>query len=136
MSGWRIRWSSAGRAAAIAVAALAALAVLPSLLGGSEPPPLPADVGLAPAATPAPPPVAEQPVGSSASGQAAVPTEAGQGEEEVEQDRLVEPQSGVDAARRQVDRDPESPPISTPPLSAPVYAYPLAPTPPEFGFER
>jgi hypothetical protein len=61
VSGWRIRWSSAGRAAAIGAAVLAAIAVLPTLLSADEPPPLPDDVGLAPAvepqaALPPPPP--------------------------------------------------------------------------------
>jgi hypothetical protein len=46
MTGVRVRWTVLGRVAAIAVAGLAAVQVLPGLLRAPEPPPLAADVGL------------------------------------------------------------------------------------------
>jgi hypothetical protein len=46
MTGVRIRWAVLGKVAAIAVAGLAAVQVLPGLLRAPEPPPLAADVGL------------------------------------------------------------------------------------------
>ena len=62
MSGRRIRWANAGRAAAIAAAVLAGLATLPALLGEDKPPPLPEDVGLAGVAPAPPPPMPPAPV--------------------------------------------------------------------------
>jgi len=50
VAGRQIRWASLGRVAAIAAAVLAAIVSLPALLGGERPPPVPADVGLAPPA--------------------------------------------------------------------------------------
>jgi hypothetical protein len=135
VSGWRIRWSSAGRAGAIAAAALAGIAVLPSLLGGSEPPPLPADVGLAPAATPPPPSLAELPPAPQKPAEpqrSAKPVRAANGRHKRE---------AAPVKRRREHRSPRGrpEPPALPPapvLSAPVYAHPLTPTPPEFGFER
>jgi hypothetical protein len=48
MAGKQIRWQSVGRIAAVAVALIAAVAALPSLLGSDSPPPVPDDVGLVP----------------------------------------------------------------------------------------
>jgi hypothetical protein len=48
MAGRQIRWRSAGRAAAIAVAVIAGIISLPALLGSDRPPPVPDDVGVAP----------------------------------------------------------------------------------------
>src|SRR5262245_52164389 len=48
MAGRQIRWPSVGRAAAIGLAVVAAIAALPALLGSGSPPPVPDDVGLAP----------------------------------------------------------------------------------------
>jgi hypothetical protein len=57
MGGIRIRWRGVGKVAAIAVAAVVGLSLLPGLLRAPEPPPLGADVGL-PQVTPTP----EEPV--------------------------------------------------------------------------
>jgi len=53
MGGVRVRWRAVGKAAAIAAAGLAALALLPSLARPPVPPPLPRDVGLPRIARPA-----------------------------------------------------------------------------------
>jgi hypothetical protein len=134
VSGWRIRWSNAGRAAAIAAAALAAIAVLPSLLGGSEPPPLPADVGLAPAATPATPLPAQPPPPPLPVGSQKTPKPIKEGKRREKGSGRIVKRGGRDSPRQ--SDHPDSPPSTAPGPSAPVYAYPVAPTPPEFSFER
>jgi hypothetical protein len=134
VSGWRIRWSSAGRAAAIAAAALAAIAVLPSLLGGSEPPPLPADVGLAPTATPEPVVIPAPPA------PARVPerhprTKRATAKREIA--KRAKSSAASRSERRQRRRDPPLAPVTaTAPVSPPLYVYPHSAASPEFGFER
>src|SRR5436190_23513449 len=54
MAGRQIRWRSVGRAAAVAAAVIAGIISLPALLGSDKPPPVPADVGLAPSPTSGP----------------------------------------------------------------------------------
>ena len=52
MAGRRIRWTGVGRATAIGLAVVAAVAALPALLGSGAPPPVPDDVGVAPPSPP------------------------------------------------------------------------------------
>jgi hypothetical protein len=65
MAGRQIRWPSVGRAAAIGLAVIAAIAALPALLGSDGPPPVPEDVGLVPPPVPvgaeAPEPLGPEP---------------------------------------------------------------------------
>ena len=120
--------------AAIAAAALAAIAVLPALLGGSEPPPLPADVGLAPTATPKLPPITDLAPAVEQPPAKLLPrrrrTDPARGERPA--DRAVHPRHH--SRRNRGEKGPA--PASTPTLSPPVYVYPVTPAPPEFGFER
>ncbi|MSO41389.1 MAG: hypothetical protein EXQ70_05755 [Solirubrobacterales bacterium] len=154
MDGRRVRWDGAGKLIAGAAGALALAGLLPGLLSPGEPPPLPADVGLAP--------VAAQPLQEA--GAAAAPVaarvkarrEPGRGERAsatVRRDRSesgrprgrgggrhARPKEGSPWRHRGGHRGhgvPSSPQTYAPAASAPAYVAPPRSTGGgrEFGFE-
>jgi hypothetical protein len=138
MAGRRIRWASVGRAAAIALAVIGGLIALPALLGGGSPPPVPADVGLAP------PPATAQLPPAPAVPPPALPVERPQGKRDHGRERSLprrarsHPERKRLHARHRHHDNTEAPSApALPPLSAaPTYSYVPPPSPGEFRFER
>jgi len=150
MAGRQIRWRSVGRAAAVAAAVIAGIISLPALLGSDKPPPVPADVGLAP--TPASAPVASpaEPVDPNA----ATKTDPDGSGKFLRDRRRNSPRRrlategknrGRSHSRREGPHpdskpdhrpDPAPPPPSLPVQSPPAYSYVPPPSPGEFHFER
>ena len=123
-----------GRIAAIAAAAIVGIASLPALLGGDAPPPVPADVGVAPPATgapPAPPPVAPVVVAPPSDDAPAPPRLA-------KRRRAREPAHPLkERTRPRHHRPQEVDPAPPPPVhNPPVYSYVPPPSPGEFHIER
>ena len=138
MAGRRIRWRILARIAAVALAAAAAVASLPALLGSGAPPPVPDDVGLAPPLTaatdppseplsPAPPPIESAVVRKR---------EAAERADESDQDR---PRRRRNRRRRaKLDRDDDASEARSVPVEIPASAYSPYPPPAtrgEFGIE-
>jgi hypothetical protein len=147
MRGRQIRWGSVGRAAAIAAAAIAGIVSLPAVLGSDKPPPVPADVGLAPQ------PQARVPVAGPA--EPALPNPAskahpgGSGEffRHIRNNSPKGRRLGRKAPNRRRSSKvshpraehapPTPPPPSSPvPASPPVYSYVPPASSGEFRFER
>lgn len=112
-----IRWESVGKIAAGLLLAVAIVVSVPSLLGGDEPEPLPADVGLPQAAPP--PPVAAAPPPP-------LPRRKPKRARKPKRDRPARP--------------PEQEDDTSPAPAAPIVAALPPPPPPgtyeDFGFER
>jgi hypothetical protein len=142
VGGRQIRWQTAGRAAAIAIAVLAGIISLPALLGSDRPPPVPADVGLAP------PPEEPVPVRVPAATSAATsrpPKQAKDGRRRLtgRQPRPDRPRPRRSHRRRshpRRSRHQDAPEAVVPPSTStytpPVYSYVPPAARPEFGFER
>jgi hypothetical protein len=153
VAGLQIRWRSLGRAGAIAAAAIAGILSLPALLGGDRPPPVPADVGLAPVQEA--PPATATPVTKMAATpdrRASQGRHSRQGGEhphlrrERSHPRLERSHPRKQPRPRRVqphpaaDDSPSHPapsvPPPSPPASSPAYSYVPPPSPGEFRIER
>ena len=132
-----------GRALGIAVAVVAGIISLPALLGSDRPPPVPADVGLAP------PPAEPVPTHLPAATPAALPRPsklAKGGRRRVTGHKPDLDRPGFSGShRRKRSHRRHSPhreapeavvPPSTSAYTPPVYSYVPPPARPEFGFER
>lgn len=121
----QIRWETAAKIAAGLLLAVAIVVSAPSLLGGSEPAPLPADVGL-----PQPP----APVPSSVAVPPPKPPKPPKAKRRHRKDRKPR------RAHRERRRHGASPaprlPAQAPPVVAAVHAPPPAASHEDFGFER
>jgi hypothetical protein len=146
MAGRQIRWASVGRIAAIAAAALAGIASLPALLGGDAPPPVPADVGLAPPPTTNPNPTAAPPPPMIAATPPSKPPrparresakfghpEPASGDRRRDHDDRGRDHSGKGRAGAQAVV--ESPPVPTVVAAPPVYSSPSPSSGGEFQIE-
>jgi hypothetical protein len=130
--------------AAIAAAALAGLAVLPALLNDSEPPPLPADVGLAPATTPAPdqnpapspltPPAQRRAHGEHSKAKRRK-TKRAPSAEALPRGRRSR-RTDLPVRSRRTDRQVAPVTVAAPAPSPPVFVDPQPVDSPEFSFER
>jgi hypothetical protein len=132
-----------GRAVGIAVAVLAGIISLPALLGSDRPPPVPADVGLAP------PPAEPVPGEVPAATPAAMPrppkqVKGGRRRLTGRNPRLDRPDSSASHRRKRShprhgphrDAPEAAVPPSTSAYTPPVYSYIPPAARPEFGFER
>jgi len=126
--GRQIRWSSVGRAAAIAAAAIAGVAALPALLGGDRPPPVPADVGLVP-------PPAGSPVTAPAGPPAPDPATRAHRHRPAKLSRHVPRSSPRRPAKRRHGAvlRPSTPSLPVP--APPAYSYALPPSGDNLGIE-
>src|SRR4051794_11994308 len=129
----QIRWGTLGRVLAVVAAAVAGIVSLPALLGSDSPPPVPADVGLAPAPTTA----SQSPlIPQSPSMPPARPRRRLAHRSRV-RERTHPPPKRSHPHRNQGrhDAQPPSGPASVPSYPAPVYSYVPPSRHEDFGFE-